>query len=102
LLHPLNTYNHAHQMTHTHTHIYIHISNPTHPLIHTRTQNQPTKVGGHVVQDCFTCAAGRYGDFESAGTEVCTEQCQITTAAIGCYDCPFANACEGKRTCKPG
>ena len=29
------------------------------------------QVGGHIVQDCFLCPAGRYGDFESAGSPVC-------------------------------
>lgn len=33
---------------------------------------------------------------------MCEEQCQITHAAMDCYECPFGNACEGKRVCKPG
>lgn len=67
-----------------------------------KTPNNTQQVGGHVIQDCFTCPAGRYGDFESAGSPICEEQCQIQAGSIGCYDCPFENACQGKRVCKPG
>lgn len=42
------------------------------------------------------------GDFNSAGSELCAEQCQITQGAMDCYACPFGNACEGRRMCKLG
>jgi len=63
--------------------------------------NKP-KVGGQIVQDCFVCPAGSYGDFYSAGTDLCQEECAVTGSSMDCYECPYELACEGEKQCKPG
>lgn len=66
-----------------------------------RVYNKP-KVGGHVTQDCFTCPNGQYGDYASAGSLVCEQECDVTATAMSCYECPNGWACDGARDCKAG
>lgn len=68
-----------------------------------KTYNRP-KVNGHITQDCFICPAGKWGDFENAGSALCEEQCAIDKAghSLPCYDCPYELACDGQRHCKEG
>ena len=63
--------------------------------------NRP-KVGGEIVQDCFVCPAGTYGDFNSAGTDLCQEECSVTGSSLDCFDCPYELACKGEKQCKAG
>lgn len=49
------------------------------------------------------CPAGKWGDFENAGSPKCLEECAIDTdGTVSCPDCPYELACNGQRTCKEG